>query len=876
MNLERAYVLGDFSLAISEGGGLNKSTTSALDALNSGQAESVSFYFGNDQTFLDKEFTIQNGNGFSLRISEDHIMPFALDVDHFDETYLFDLKRQIEENGFDTIITWNSYAVVFACGEDLEKDCSAIKVAMFFAGINLVYIGTYVDGRLCSNDEKRETFNSWMGTVKNEVQNPVYTYNAFQMLPQQYDLSFTESDYLSLGNGVNIPIPDGFHGTTDQSILGSFRVAGITAKTIDLSSDLMEAFIGLTVQQMTIPEFQFPQYNQANLEGMFNALCMVTSTFNQNVLHCNPRVTEQYGVISQNYHGNDDTYNKTVAAIWVNTDVYLISIIINAPEGMSFLDSDWDNDFRKFGFRWLSLIRLDEELSERNVSGRLEDANIETEAVRNDETEEDEEDDSFEIEKNILRAYRGQSKNVEIPDDIEVIGENAFLNRWYIVNVYIPDGIKKISDGAFRYCSALQNINIPSTVKTIGEMSFEGCTSLKKIDLPEGCESIGNGAFWNCHDINVNLPSSIKRLGNHPFESDAIITNNSSLDLDRDVFSGSDFEITNDKVLVKYFGKKKSVNIPDDVMEIGRFAFARNEHVVEVHIPDTCEKIGEYAFSECNNLEKVNIPEKCEIIEEGAFGNCDSLEEVFFSDNCVCKRIGNKAFFECCSLERIEIPESCRYIGISAFFECPLKVIRLPEYMDYIDLGAFTYADVETFMYPKSIKMVNGLGSNESLKTLIIDDDCKEIEEDAFCFCDVLESVEIPDGCEIIHKGAFSGCTSLKNVHIPESVYTIESRAFACCDNLTVYIPSSVKKIEYNSFDYDANIIVDEGSIADQVLNKDNYLEKASKNELPLFYGDYDKIFINKKIIPKVTIATDDKNNKTKSREDRVQYCSQK
>lgn len=108
-------------------------------------------------------------------------------------------------------------------------------------------------------------------------------------------------------------------------------------------------------------------------------------------------------------------------------------------------------------------------------------------------------------------------------------------------------------------------------------------------------------------------------------------------------------------------------------------------------------------------------------------------------------------------------------------------------------MGAFTYADVETFMYPKSIKMVNGLGSNESLKTLIIDDDCKEIEEDAFCFCDVLESVEIPDGCEIIHKGAFSGCTSLKNVHIPESVYTIESRAFACCDNLTVYIPPIVK-----------------------------------------------------------------------------------
>ena len=70
------------------------------------------------------------------------------------------------------------------------------------------------------------------------------------------------------------------------------------------------------------------------------------------------------------------------------------------------------------------------------------------------------------------------SYNFTLPNDINSIEEEAFLNDIGLTAVYIPDGCASIGARAFAGCSNLSYIRIPADVTTIGENAFEGCDSL--------------------------------------------------------------------------------------------------------------------------------------------------------------------------------------------------------------------------------------------------------------------------------------------------------------------------------------------------------------------------------------------------------------
>ncbi len=81
----------------------------------------------------------------------------------------------------------------------------------------------------------------------------------------------------------------------------------------------------------------------------------------------------------------------------------------------------------------------------------------------------------FEIEGTILTQYKGDGREVKIPQGITTIGNAAFLFCGKLTDVRIPNSVETIGDGAFMQCGELKNINIPESVKTIGTRAFEGC-----------------------------------------------------------------------------------------------------------------------------------------------------------------------------------------------------------------------------------------------------------------------------------------------------------------------------------------------------------------------------------------------------------------
>lgn len=66
--------------------------------------------------------------------------------------------------------------------------------------------------------------------------------------------------------------------------------------------------------------------------------------------------------------------------------------------------------------------------------------------------------------------------------------------------------------------------------------------------------------------------------------------------------------------------------IPEDVTEIGEYAFGALREMTKIIIPSHVKIIGPYAFKDCSGLESVELCEGVERVDYGAFANCTSLE----------------------------------------------------------------------------------------------------------------------------------------------------------------------------------------------------------------------------------------------------------
>ena len=81
-------------------------------------------------------------------------------------------------------------------------------------------------------------------------------------------------------------------------------------------------------------------------------------------------------------------------------------------------------------------------------------------------------------------------------------------------NTVIPNNVKIIGVNAFEYCEQLTSINIPSNVEKIMSMAFSDCHGLTSITLNEGLKEIFNSAFAGCKEVTeVTIPKSVTSIG---------------------------------------------------------------------------------------------------------------------------------------------------------------------------------------------------------------------------------------------------------------------------------------------------------------------------------------------------------------------------
>lgn len=73
----------------------------------------------------------------------------------------------------------------------------------------------------------------------------------------------------------------------------------------------------------------------------------------------------------------------------------------------------------------------------------------------------------------ILLAYRGSKEEVVIPDEVKVIGAEAFAGHEEITSIYVPGNVKKIGAKAFKGCKSLVGLKDCRGLESIVVSAFE-------------------------------------------------------------------------------------------------------------------------------------------------------------------------------------------------------------------------------------------------------------------------------------------------------------------------------------------------------------------------------------------------------------------
>jgi len=383
-------------------------------------------------------------------------------------------------------------------------------------------------------------------------------------------------------------------------------------------------------------------------------------------------------------------------------------------------------------------------------------------------------DNTFEIEDNKLIRYNGRSRNVTIPDGVEIIGYEAFRfdgakDEHILQSIVVPSSVKEIEEGAFANNLVLSSIDLSSCsdLTTIGARAFSGCRSIDEIDLSKcnKLESVGEKAFAGCKGLrNVIFPSSVTEIGQSAFMNTGITEIDLSMvhlkELDTQIFKSCP---QLESVILANCDKVKDISKDSfpELENILRLDFSNCKNITSINDSAFCKfkRLQYIKFDNCVNLQ---------YIENNAFKDCVNLIECTFGNLPKLQVIGKNAFRGCKALENVDLSNTAiKSIEIWGFGQCPvLRTISLPDTIETIASWSFNECD--------SLVQIN-------LQNCI---NLGYIEQAAFQNCKSAQQIILPDNVNVISKSAFQGCALAKSIKLPANVGTIESLAFADMENL--------------------------------------------------------------------------------------------
>ena len=257
------------------------------------------------------------------------------------------------------------------------------------------------------------------------------------------------------------------------------------------------------------------------------------------------------------------------------------------------------------------------------------------------------------------------------PNEVKIIGKNAFSNCLSLKNLTITDGVLYIRQNAFSCCANLEEINLPNYLE-IKCHAFFRCEKLHTINIPKRTITVAQCAFMECEALDKSI---IKSIAKEESLCDFILSKNTDEHI---VFRKGTKRI-----------RRKEMILYD-------------ENTVSITIPESVTIIDEGAFHNYRSLETLIVHSPHFVFEDGALYNADKtvlisvLQGIItyedFEIPSTVHRIGSHSFFGVDYVESVIVPNSVTSIGCEAFSRCTaLEEIYIPESVTLIEADAFNW-----------------------------------------------------------------------------------------------------------------------------------------------------------------------------------------
>jgi uncharacterized repeat protein (TIGR02543 family) len=219
-----------------------------------------------------------------------------------------------------------------------------------------------------------------------------------------------------------------------------------------------------------------------------------------------------------------------------------------------------------------------------------------------------------------ITKYTGTDTRVIIPDTIDGDPVTALASA------------SSLSDGVFAK-SSIVSVQLPSSLKTIGNYAFYSCANLASVTMDDSITGIGKYSFFDCYDLtSISIPESVTTIGAFAFAScyDLI-----SVSIPASVISIGDSafgwctglsEFVVDAENASYSSADGALFDKDK--ETLLYYPAGNSRT-EYTVPDSVETIYTHSFAFSKNLETVTIPVSVTAIGDFSFYYCSALATVY-------------------------------------------------------------------------------------------------------------------------------------------------------------------------------------------------------------------------------------------------------
>lgn len=389
-----------------------------------------------------------------------------------------------------------------------------------------------------------------------------------------------------------------------------------------------------------------------------------------------------------------------------------------------------------------------------------------------------------------------------IPNNVTVIGYDAFANCSNLTNITLHEGVKQIKKGAFAGCTNLACINFPKDITEIEEGTFKDCTNLKNITIntnsfqgswvnKEVVEEITLGPniiLYNSE--NFNGFENLKRINAN---TNQLRDNSSAFVGFKEITIGPNVTQLPSSILSQHEGK-----LTFNCKQITK-SLTANLKTREIYIGENVEYIASDSFSGYTGIAlagKYIYDSGNSVIVNNRFVlllNKD-LESYTIPNNVT--EISKEAFKGCSKLKDLTIPNGITKFGNQAFYGCIFNSItvnavtgnKLPnDILDHSKIVKYTgkYASEDGHCLVNGSTLVDFVTTKDI--TYNIPNGTTKICANAFAECKELHGVTIPDSVKSIEQNAFKGCCNLKTITTTNGA-TIASNAFEGCpiDTITV------------------------------------------------------------------------------------------